>query len=536
MIRRLSFAILIASAGIDALHAASTSRSQRPPNILFFLVDDLGWQDTALAFDARRSALQNHYRTPNLQRLAQHGVQFTSAYAQPVCTPSRVSMISGMNSARSGVTFWTAAVTNALNEGTLSDPSITFHAPRWNRHGGQPDTATNIAESCRFTPLPVLLKQSGYYTIHCGKAHFAPRNTPGADPLNMGYDLNIGGCESGSPIRHDKRMQNPWYPPEGFQNYPNLSTYLDGKTHLTDALTHAAIDALERWRTTPSTQGKPFYLALSHYAVHTPLHNHLRSPFANDESLVEHYADAQELREAQRKYATMVEGMDASLGALMRYLQDHTDDTGQPLAKNTVVIFFSDNGGHAIDRIRGGDVNYPLRDGKGSRSEGGLRVPLVVHWPNVTTHAAVCATPVICEDLFSTILALSGRLATTTQIVDGRDLTPLLRGERPADLQQRPLLFHTPHVWAENTTLPTFYPSTALIQGDYKLIYCHIRQTYALFNLRSDIGETRNLAEQEPEQLALLKKNMRDLLMRYHAAMPDVGCAGQPVQRVPLPH
>ena len=534
MIRPFVLGILVAIAGTHAIFAAATP--QRKPNILFFLVDDLGWQDTAIAFDVRRSDIQKYYRTPNLQRLAQQGVQFTSAYAQPVCTPSRVSMISGMNSARSGVTFWTAPVTNALNEGTLRDTSITFHAPRWNRHGGQPETATNIVDSCPFTPLPALLKQGGYYTIHCGKAHFAPRDTPGADPLNLGYDLNIGGCESSSPIRHDTRTKNPWYPPEGSQKYPNLSAYLDGKTHLTDALTHAAMDALERWRTTPSTQQKPFYLALSHYAVHTPLHAHLSSPFASDESLVEHYTSALEMREAQRKYATMVEGMDASLGALMRYLHTHMDPEGHPLAENTVIVFFSDNGGHAIENVRGDAVNYPLRDGKGSRSEGGIRVPLVIHWPGVTTTATTCKTPVICEDLFSTILALSGSPKKTAQTVDGVDLTPLLRGEPPADLHQRPLLFHTPHVWAENTTLPTFYPSTALIQGDYKLIYCHIRQTYTLFNLRTDIGETTNLAEQEPQQLALLKKSMCDLLTRYHAQMPEVGLAGKPVQRVSLPH
>jgi len=531
MLRYSSLVILIAMVAAQTTSAAP----QRQPNILFFLVDDLGWQDTAVAFDARRSDLQKHYRTPNLQRLAQHGVQFTSAYAQSVCTPSRVSMISGMNSARSGVTFWTQSFTNAFNEGTLSDTSITFHAPRWNRHGGQPDTATNIAECCRFTPLPLLLKQGGYYTIHCGKAHFAPRDTPGADPLNMGYDLNIGGCEFGSPIRHDKPIKNPWYPPEGFLKYPNLSAYFDGQTHLTDALTKAALDALERWRTAPATQQKPFFLAMSHYAVHTPLHDHLRSPFANDDSFVNHYTSAQELRETQRKYATMIEGMDASLGALMRYLQDHTDSTGRPLAENTVILFFSDNGGHAVERVRGGDVNYPLRDGKGSRSEGGLRVPLVVHWPHVTTNATICTTPVICEDLFSTILALSRSPMQTTQTVDGRDLTPLLRGEHPADLEQRPLLFHSPHVWAENTTLLTFYPSTALVQGDYKMIYNHIREAYTLYNLRTDIGEAHDLSEQEPQRLALFKKNMRDLLERYHAQMPQVGRAGQPLHRVPLP-
>lgn len=175
---------------------ASTAQNTTQSNIIMFLVDDMGWQDTSVPFyNNERSNLNQRFRTPNMERLAQLGVRFTEAYACAISSPTRCSLMSGMNASRHRVTNWTLE----LNQQTDAKSSV-ISLPQWNYNGIQPDsTAGKINNSTPITSLPQVLKDNGYYTIHCGKAHFGARTTPGADPATMGFDVNIAGGPNGAP-------------------------------------------------------------------------------------------------------------------------------------------------------------------------------------------------------------------------------------------------------------------------------------------------------------------------------------------------
>ena len=207
--------------------------------------------------------------------------------------------------------------------------------------------------------------------------------------------------------------------------------------------------------------------------------------------------------------------MDKSLGDIMKYLKEHDMD------KNTVLVFMSDNGGLAISgRLGNEDANYPLSFGKGSCMEGGIREPMIVSWPGVTKGGSRCAVPVVIDDFFPTLLDIAGcRNAKVPQKLDGLSLVPLLKGARfPAD---RPLLFHQPNNWGENNRqAPQYGASTALRQGDWKLIYRHGNQGFELYNLKKDIGEKENLAAREPRKLKEMAGLMGKLLRERKAQMP----------------
>ena len=216
--------------------------------------------------------------------------------------------------------------------------------------------------------------------------------------------------------------------------------------------------------------------------------------------------------EAERNYAALIEGMDKSLGDLMQWLQE------RGLRENTIVIFMSDNGGLArAEGSRLGDTlsNFPLRGGKGSCYEGGIRVPLIVCWPGTTRPRSICTAPVVCEDLFPTILQLAGytQLPHTVQVVDGQSLLPQLRGE-PAPASPRPILFHFPHNWVPHALGDTYSPQSALVYGDFKLIHFPETNKYELYNLREDISESHDLSQEQPaklqEMINLLNATLKD--------------------------
>ncbi len=181
----------MAAMGLNASNADSR------PNIVLFMVDDMGWQDTSVPFYGERTPLNDRYRTPNMERLAQMGVKFTSAYACAISSPSRCSLMTGMNQARHRVTNW------SMNRDVMTDDPMTdIRIPDWNYNGIQPVDSINNAAYC--TPLPELLRQNGYSTIHVGKAHFGSFGTPSADPLKMGFDVNIAGTAAGGPAWGDR--------------------------------------------------------------------------------------------------------------------------------------------------------------------------------------------------------------------------------------------------------------------------------------------------------------------------------------------
>lgn len=475
------------------------------PNIVLFLADDLGWQDASVPFHAEITPFNRIYRTPGLERLAKTGVKFTQAYANSVCSPSRVSLMTGLNAARHRVTNWT------LKKDAGTDAKHpTLEMPEWNVNGLSP--VPGIPRTVHATPLPALLRGAGYRTIHVGKAHFGAIGTPGEDPRALGFDVNIAGHAAGGPGSYlgEQNFSGAWRKADRLWDVPGLEKYHGKDIFLTEALTLEAIRETER----ALDDSVPFFLYLAHYAVHVP--------FAEDRRFIGRYREMG-LHPKEAMYAAIVEGLDKSLGDLL----DLLDRRG--VSDRTVVLFMSDNGGLSAHE-RGGEPhthNRPLSSGKGSAREGGVRVPMIARWPGVAPAGSVCANPVIIEDFFPTILEIAG--AAPPGPVDGRSFVPLLRAPA-APVPERPLFWHFPNHWGP--TGPGIGPSSSVRIGDWKLIYYHADRSMELFNLREDLGETRNLAGSRPEERARLAAALREHLVRAGAQMPTDRKTGE---KVPLP-
>ncbi|HPT21088.1 MAG TPA: sulfatase-like hydrolase/transferase, partial [Bacteroidales bacterium] len=405
---------------------SNEQKSIKKPNIIMFLVDDMGWQDTSVPFWKEKTPLNERYVTPAMERLASEGMIFTQAYASSVSSPSRVSLMTGMNAARHRVTNWTLE-RNASVDG--KSDNLAF--PDWNVNGVQP--VDTITHSVYARMLPQILKDNGYFTIHCGKAHFGAMTTPAANPLNCGFDINIAGHAAGGP--------GSYWGTENFGNkvkgghtlpwgVPGLEQYHGDTIFLTEALTREAVKALDRAKTSV----KPFYLYMAHYAVHIPLYA--------DRRFYQRYID-KGLPEMEARYASMVEGMDKSLNDLMIYL----DKNG--LTENTIILFMSDNGGFSLSP-RAGELhthNKPLNSGKGSAYEGGIREPMIVKWPGKVKPGSKCDDYLLIEDFFPTILEMAQvKNYKTVQTIDGKSFVPMLLQKGTTALN-RDLFWHFPNNW-----------------------------------------------------------------------------------------
>lgn len=480
--------------------------AQQRPNIIIFLIDDMGWQDTSLPFWSEETELNRRYHTPNMERLAREGMKFTNAYATPVCTPTRVSMMTGMNAAHHGVTNWTH-----IHRDTPTDIADDFFGlAGWNYNGLSPQK--NIPHTVHATPLPQILKDNGYFTIHVGKGHWASMGTSGSNPLNLGFMVNIAGNAIGHP-QSFKGEDN--YGNLGgkatFHAVQNLTEYYGSEVFLTEALTREAIKSLEA----PIQNGQPFFLNMAHYAVHVPLQD--------DERYYEKYLQAG-VSEAEAKYASMIEGMDKSLGDLMDYLQE------KKVEDNSVIIFMTDNGGLSLAPPRGGKAhthNLPLRAGKGSVYEGGIRVPMIVKWPGVVKPGSTTDRYVIVEDFFPSILEMAEVAdVNTVQSVDGKTFVPMLRDVQRRD-DQRALIWHFPNKWQPDG--PGINYKSAIRQGDWKLVY-HMRNGQTeLFNLENDIGETTDLSGRYPKRVKELCSMLSSQLREYRAPMPVIKQTGKAI-------
>lgn len=424
--KRTAFSIpVIVLLPLVACNGKSEKKETEQPNIILFMVDDMGWQDTSVPFWKERTHFNDLYRTPNLERLAAEGIKFTQAYACTVCSPTRTSLMTGMNAARHRVTNWTLRYNFSQDQ-----PDDVLEMPVWNMNGLQP--VDTVPHSVYATTLPQLLSENGYYTIHCGKAHWGTIGTPGENPLNLGFDVNIAGHAAGGPgsFLGEHNFSAAWRGGDRKWDVPGLEKYHGDSINLTHALTLEAIAALDISRST----GKPFFLYMSHYVVHTPIEP--------DHRYIRKYLEMG-LDEREARYASMVEGMDRSLGDLMDYL----DKNG--LAKNTIILFMSDNGGLSAT-ARGGEPhmhNRPLNSGKGSAYEGGIRVPMLVKWPGKVQPQSVCNDYLIIEDFFPTILEMAGITSYhTVQPIDGISFVPMLlqTGNTSAD---RDLFWHYPNKW-----------------------------------------------------------------------------------------
>ena len=548
------------SAALALLAPTLAASARKRPNIIFFLVDDYGWPESSVPYGEEVYPRNLQFHTPNMERLARKGVILTQAYACPVSTPTRTSLMSGMNAAHSHITNWTSMARNEPSDavGGKNGAAVyeeldtdVFRRPEWNLNGLCPE-GTAVPEHVQVaTPVVRLLRDAGYFTIHVGKAHWASAGTPGSSPYNMGFTVNIAGTNAGLP--------KSYLGTDNFGNTPelwnmaavqNLTEYYGDDIFLTEALTREALKTLEY----PIANKQPFYLYLAHYATHTPIQK--------DKRFFQEYKDMG-LDNGQAKFSSMVAGVDKSLGDLMDFLEE------KGIADNTIILFMSDNGGNADVTSKGGVPHTqcaPLREGKGSCYQGGIRVPMMVYIPGKTAPGTRINTPVVPEDLFPTLLELGGvRSLKTVQPVDGKSLVPLftkrsrlaakaakegkITSQKEANAfvipeevsgidPQRPLFFHYPHQWKVSYKEEVDFLSTVIV-GDWKLVYVMMNAVpgqkvadgvpLELYNIREDIGERHNVAAQYPEIVARLAKVLGDRLRSWNASMPVVRATGKPV-------
>lgn len=467
------------------------------PNIVLFLVDDMGWQDTSVPFWTSRTTFNDIYETPNMERLAKEGMKFTQAYATPVCSPTRISLMTGMNAARHRVTNWTLQK-DSIKAMEKNHPELEF--PTWKVNGLSPMGGDSLAVHAM--PLPQVLNDVGYFTIHSGKAHLGAIGTPGENPLNLGFDINIAGHAAGAPesylgtenFGNGKKGKEDWA-------VPGLEQYHGKDIFLTEAITQEALKAVD----SAVASQQPFFLYMAHYAIHTPI--------MGDSRFLGKYLE-KGLDSVEAKYASMIEGMDKSLGDIMNYLEQKN------IEENTVILFMSDNGGLSA-HARGGEPhthNAPLSSGKGSMHEGGIREPMLVKWPGKTVNGSVSDYQVIIEDFYPSILEIAGvDSLETIQKVDGESFVSILKGEKEYN-GVRPLFWHYPNEWGP--TGPGIGAASAVRKGDFKFIYYHADKRMELFNITEDIGETKNLMDENSEKGKELAAVLSDYLKSTNAQMP----------------
>lgn len=484
-----------------------SAQLEKRPNIILFLVDDMGWQDTSVPFWEKETPYNKMFETPNMERLAAQGMKFTQAYACSISSPSRCSLFSGMNAARHRVTNWTYPKNQSTDR-----KSDVLQLPEWNVNGIC--QVPGIEHTTQVTGLAQVLKDNGYHTIHCGKAHFGALNTPGESPYHFGFEVNIAGHAGGAPTSYLSEKNygnrtdgkpNPWFAVPGLEHYWGSGTFLS------EALTLEAMKALDKSR----EYGQPFFLYMAHYAVHVPIDADMR--------FYQKYLD-KGLQPKDAAYASLVEGMDKSLGDLMDYLEKYD------LADQTVILFMSDNGGLASEPgWRDGmphTQNAPLNSGKGSAYEGGIREPMLVKWPGVVKPGVVCDKPLIIEDFYPTILEMAGITDyKTVQHIDGVSFVPMLK-ETGDTFKGRKLFWHYPNLWGN--TGPGIGATSVVRNGDWKLVYYYETGKKELFNIRADIGEKDDCASRNPKLVHKLSGELGKYLRSVNAQRPSFKKTGKP--------
>ena len=475
------------------------------PNVILFLIDDMGLMDTTVPFvvDAKdkpvKYPLNDFYRTPNMEKLAAAGTRFTQFYAHSVCSPTRASIMTGQNSARHRSTNWIKPQSN--NRGN-------FGPAEWNWTGLDKTSIT----------LPRLLQGAGYKTIHVGKAHFGPDNHEGSEPLNLGFDINVGGFSAGQPGSYYAEKNYAYNGKKG--QVPHLEKYHGTDTFLTEALTLEANRHIEAC----VKEQKPFFLHMSHYALH--------APFDSDPRFAKNYAQSGANKHAQA-YATLVEGMDKSLGDLIVKLKE------LKVADNTLIIFVGDNGSDAPLGQGEHNSSAPYRQKKGWRYEGGMLVPFIAAWGEVDknnasqqklpiTAGAIQTQMGTILDLVPTICALAEVELPKDMPLDGYDLKPQFAGNKNKE-RKEDFLNHFPHEHRSSYF-------TSYVNDGWKVIYHYplpargqkakgkeFSPKYELFSLKEDPFEKNDLAKSHPEQLQTIMTAMIKDLEAKKALYPQKG-------------
>lgn len=506
--KKILLSLVLAPLVSTTVQARQDSKQvNKRPNIILFMVDDMGWQDTSLSFWSQKTHYNEVYETPNMERLAAQGMMFTQAYACSISSPSRCSLFTGANASRHRVTNWTLQ-----KDQTTDRPDRTLTPPEWNYNGIC--QVSGINNTFQATSLAELLKQSGYHTIHCGKAHFGAIDTPGESPYHMGFEVNIAGHAAGglaSYLGEENYGHTKDGKPTSLMSVPGLEKYWGTDTFVTEALTEEAVKALDH----AEKLNQPFFLYMAHYAIHVPIDKDMR--------FYQKYID-KGMTPKEAAYATLIEGMDKSLGDLMNWL----DKTGE--ADNTVFIFMSDNGGLASEPgWRDGKIhtqNFPLNSGKGSAYEGGVREPMIVRWPGKVTPNSRCDKYLMIEDFYPSILEMAEvKDYKTVQIVDGVSFVPLLK--KTGDPSKgRSIFWNFPNNWGNDGPGINFVCTVR--KGDWKMIYYYGTGKKELFNIPDDISEQHNMAAQYPDIVKKLSKELGIYLRKTGGQRPTFKATGKP--------
>ena len=486
-----------------------SAAAESPKNIVLILADDLGWADTTLY---GKTSL---YETPNIERLAARGMTFSSAYASPICSPTRASIMTGQNPARHGMTAPAAHLEDVRFEavaGTSGPPH---------------QKCTNVRSATRLDPeLPMLsklLRGAGYSTAHFGKWHLGREPH---SPLERGFDVDIPHWWGPGP-------KSGYLAPWRYSN-PDFKEGEPGE-HIEDRMAKEAVAWLKN-----RDRSKPFFMNYWQFSVHAPfgakpeLIEFYRKKLGDSvaglskvdvrERLLSSHQPATGLPQQSPTYAAMVHSLDDAVGSLL----DALDEEG--IADKTIIIFYSDNGGNIHcgleETAASGQKyitpitsNHPLRGGKGGIHEGGVRVPAVVVWPGVTKPGSRSDTRIQATDLYPTILHMLNVERPKDHIIDGVDFSKALRGEA---LDRGPMFTHVPGHGATPHWLP---PSMSVHHGDWKLIRTfHYGEDgshkFRLYNLREDIGENQNLAADHPDKVRELDELIEDYIAEANVVVP----------------
>ncbi|MDF3078376.1 MAG: atsA 32 [Sphingobacteriaceae bacterium] len=459
---------------------AQSSVSRQPKqNVLFILIDDLGWTDV-------EPLGTTFYETPNIKKLAQESMVFKNAYAAcPVCSPTRASIMTGKYPA-------TTRITDIV--GGAQPDEITAKSRQSSTRKKLPAAHETYLDLDEVT-LAEAFKDAGYRTFIAGKWHLGKAEKYW--PQYQGFDINKGGNSSGMPKSY-------------FSPYGN-TMLTDGPPgeHLPDRLANEAADFID------ANNDKPFFAYLPFYSVHIPLQarKDLEEKYTakrqrlglTDEFGVEQQSKVR-LVQSNATYAAMVEAMDSAVGKVVQKLKDAN------LYDNTIIVFFSDNGG--LSTGEGYPTsNLPLRAGKGWLYEGGIREPLIIRWPGQTKAGSVNTNSVISTDFYPTLLEMTGNSQAINQNLDGKSFVPLLKGKK---MDRGPLFWHFPHYGTHQGGVP----GSAVIDGDWKLIRWYEDDNEELFNLRADISEKHNMIKEQPQVANELRQKLNTWLNETKAVLP----------------
>jgi len=507
--KKILLLILLSITDIAVCVAQDANSKKLQPNIIVFLVDDMGLMDTSVSFITDKNGqptpqpLNSWYHTPNMEQLAAKGIRFSQFYAQSVCSPTRASLLTGQNATRHHTTTWINPTEN--NRGK-------FGPKQWNWQGLK----------SRDTSFPQLLKSAGYKTIHIGKGHFGPLESEGENPKKIGFTVNIAGAAWGRPKSYygkNNYGNHSKYKVENkplTHNIPHLEAYYGKDVFLTEALTLEANKQIAQ----AAAEQKPFLLYMSHYAVH--------APFDSDPRFAKRYINRGKSSQAQA-YASLVEGMDKSLGDITNKLEE------LGIAENTLILFLGDNGGDSPlgknDEIAS---SAPLKGKKGTSWEGGMRAPFIAAWAKPqSSNAAQQHFPIgqnkintqiaTVLDIYPTILSAASVQNSTSQVIDGVDLTKQLSGHIN-NKRTNSFLMHFPHEHRHS-----YFTSYRL--DDWKVIYNYLPKIktkhrkkpvkhYQLYNLKNDPTESNDLASSQPKQLMRMMKSMMAELIKQDAQYP----------------